>query len=376
MSDRGGNLWLGCHRKGLLMVPLRPVDFNNWSFQSQGISLGSCISSVCEGDEGMVWCTVQGVGIYGFNKSGHVAAHPSAPEAVEFIFRDKQKRFWVGTDDGLFAYDPQTGRYQLKVTFDCDRFNDMTSDDKGRIYISTFSRGFCIYDPETGSLRNRNFSERDSVRGWLCNNWIMGMSSDNRGYIWMATSSGVSCYDPRTDSFRSQGWNSQLDGVVCFDVCELHSGNLADGRSLDGCIAIGTEQGLYLYDRHSRRVERFPGGWGVGIREMEVLSEDLLPWFPDRKMRLIVNHHDQVTRLPEDAVPLATSDFCRYEGFRIGRHILTFQGHPEFTVDYEQHLILNHAENEDDAVKQRALETLETMQPQGDVVAEFLMGML
>ena len=77
--------------------------------------------------------------------------------------------------------------------------------------------------------------------------------------------------------------------------------------------------------------------------------------------------------LPEGAVPLATSDFCRYEGFRIGRHILTFQGHPEFTVDYERHLILNHAENEDDAVKQRALETLETMQPQGDDVAEFLL---
>ena len=123
-------------------------------------------------------------------------------------------------------------------------------------------------------------------------------------------------------------------------------------------------------------VERFDGGWGVGIREMEVLDEDMLPYFPNRKMRLIVNHHDQVMQLPEGATPLATSDFCRYEGFRIGRHILTFQGHPEFTVDYERHLILNHAENEDDAVKQRALETLETMQPQGDVVAEFLMGML
>ena len=259
MSDRGGNLWLGCHRKGLLMVPLRPVDFNNWSFQSQGISLGSTISSVCEGDNGIVWCTVQGVGIYGFNNHGHVVSHPAAPEAVEFIFRDRQKRFWVGTDDGLFAYDPNTGRSQLKVTFDCDRFNDMTSDEQGRIYISTFSRGFCIYDPQTGSLLNRNFSERDSVRGWLCNNWVMGMSSDSKGYIWMATSSGVSCYDPRHDSFRSQGWNTQLDGVVCFDVCELHRGNLADGRSLDGCIAIGTEQGLYLYDRQTRRVERFPG---------------------------------------------------------------------------------------------------------------------
>ena len=67
---------------------------------------------------------------------------------------------------------------------------------------------------------------------------------------------------------------------------------------------------------------------------------------------------------------------CRYEGFRIGHHILTFQGHPEFTVDYERHLILNHSENEDDAVKQRALESLEAMQPQGAVVAEFLMNFL
>ena len=121
------------------------------------------------------------------------------------------------------------------------------------------------------------------------------------------------------------------------------------------------------------QVVRFPGGWGVGIREMEVLDADLLPWFPYKKMRLIVNHHDQVTRLPEGAIPLATSNFCRYEGFRIGRHILTFQGHPEFTVDYERHLILNHAEDEDDAVKRRALATLETMEHQGKRVVEFLL---
>ena len=121
------------------------------------------------------------------------------------------------------------------------------------------------------------------------------------------------------------------------------------------------------------RVERYAGGWGVGIREMEVLDVDLLSYFPDGRMRLICNHHDQVMQLPEGAIPLATSDFCHYEGFRIGHHILTFQGHPEFTVDYERHLILNHAEDEDDAVKRRALESLETMEPQGDVVAEFLL---
>ena len=259
MTDRTGNLWLGCQRKGLLMVPLKPVGFSNWSFLSQGINLGSAISSVCEGDDGIVWCTVQGVGIYGFNRKGHVVAQPAAPDAVEFMFRDKLKRYWVGTDNAFYAYDPTTGRYQQKVTFECDRFNDMTSDDEGRLYLSTFSRGFCIFDPATGSLRNHNFSERDSIRGYLCNNWIMAMESDKQGLIWMATSSGISCYDPHTDNFRSQGWNSQLDGIVCFDVTELHLGSLADGRPLEGCIAVGTEVGLFLYDRQTQRVERFPG---------------------------------------------------------------------------------------------------------------------
>ena len=259
MFDRHGNLWLGCHRKGLLMVPQRPMQFANWSFEMQGISLGSTISSVCDGSDGIVWSTVQGVGVYGFNRQGRVVAHPTAPEAVEFIFRDQKDRYWIGTDDGLFAYDPITGRSQLKVTFECDRFNDMTSDSEGNIYISTFSRGFCVYNPQTGDLRNYNMNDSSSVLGQLCNNWIMGMSADEKGFIWMATSSGVACFDPKTGSFRSQGWESQLDGITCFDVCELHKGQLPNGQQLAGAIAIGTEQGLYLYDPRTHKTERFPG---------------------------------------------------------------------------------------------------------------------
>ncbi len=256
--DHRGNLWLGCQRKGLVLVPQRPTSFTTWSFMAQGLQLGSTISSVCEGDNGLVWCTVQGVGIYGFNASGRVVAHPSSPEAVEFIFRDRKKRYWVGTDDALFSYDPLTGRYQEEVVFDCDRFNDMTSGEDGNIYISTFSRGFCVYNPQTHTLKNHHFNESDTIKGKLCNNWVMGMMVDKKGLLWLATSSGISCYDPVKDSFLSQGWESQLEGIVCFDVCELQSGSLPDGRLLNGSIAIGTEQGLYLYDPKTRQIEKFP----------------------------------------------------------------------------------------------------------------------
>ena len=259
MFDRRGKLCLGCHRKGLLEVPQRPMQFANWSFEMQGISLGSTISSVCNGSDGIVWSTVQGGGVYGFNRQGRVVAHPAAPDAVEFIFRDQKDRYWIGTDDGLFAYDPASGRSQLKVTFECDRFNDMTSDADGNIYISTFSRGFCVYNPQTGNLRNYNMNDSSTVNGRLCNNWIMGMSADQKGLIWMATSAGMACFDSKTGSFRSQGWESQLDGIICFDVCELHKGQLPSGQQLAGTIAIGTEQGLYLYDPRTRKTEHFPG---------------------------------------------------------------------------------------------------------------------
>ena len=257
--DRGGNLWLGCDRKGLLMVPQRPLQFSSWSFEGQGLRLGSPVSSVCEGDGGITWCTVQGVGVYGFNKDGKVVAHPAAPEAVEFIYRDRNHRYWIGTDDAFFSYDPSTGRSERLFSYDCDRLNDMTTDADGNLYVSVYSRGFCIYNPATGSLRNLNFSQEDKGKGRLCNNWIMSLSNDRQGLIWMGTASGVSCYDPRTDNFLSQGWNTLLDGVVCYEVCELHSGQLPDGTKLEGAIAIGTEEGLFLYDRKTRKVKRFPG---------------------------------------------------------------------------------------------------------------------
>ena len=258
MFDHAGNLWLGCERKGLLMVSHRPVFFRNWSFENQGVHLGSTVSSVCEGDGDIIWCTVQGVGVYGFNRQGRIVAHPNAPEAVEFIFRDRQSRFWVGTDDGLFSYNPQTGAYKREVSYECDKFNDMTSDEAGNIYISTFSQGFCVYNPKTGALKNHNIYDTDTLRGRLCNNWVMGLATDSQGLLWLATSSGLACYSPADDSFLSQGWQSQLDDILCFDVCELHKGLLPDGRQLNNCIAIGTERGLFIYDRIKRQAERFP----------------------------------------------------------------------------------------------------------------------
>ena len=100
------------------------------------------------------------------------------------------------------------------------------------------------------------------------------------------------------------------------------------------------------------------------------------PYFPEQEMRLLYSHHDQVLTLPNEAKLCATSDFCRNESFRIGHQVITFQGHPEFTVAYSRHLLTNCCDDEDLEVRQSALQSLESMVPQGPEAARFALELL
>ena len=289
-EDRNGNLWLGCQSKGLVMLQNTPPQFQSWNLQYQGTPLSSTITSVCEGDDDMVWCTVQGNGVYGFNGQGQIIAHPACPTSAEFIFRDRNGRYWIGTNDELYAYDPKTGRAESRVSFNCNRFNDMTDDGRGNIYISTYAKGFCIFNPETNELRNLNSTQKDKEKGWVCNNWIMNMMPDHNGRIWLATSSGVSCYDPVNDSFMSYGWLQLLNGILCYSLCETSNGN----------VLIGTEQGLYIYEPGKKEAVPFPEDNGLKNQVVGYIVETNNGdfwcstssglWHYDAKKKLFINH--------------------------------------------------------------------------------------
>ncbi len=80
-------------------------------------------------------------------------------------------------------------------------------------------------------------------------------------------------------------------------------------------------------------------GWAVGVQETQVLSpaDWMLPY--RERFGLLSSHKDQVVRLPERAEVFASTPFCPNSGFTIGEHILTFQGHPEFSKGYSRALI-------------------------------------
>lgn len=88
------------------------------------------------------------------------------------------------------------------------------------------------------------------------------------------------------------------------------------------------------------KVVKWPKGWAVGMSQNKI--NQYKAWMNpiQNEFNLLVSHQDQVALLPKEAEIVASSEFCPNYMMQIGAHILTVQGHPEFTKDYSRALML------------------------------------
>ncbi|MBQ0731747.1 MAG: hypothetical protein KBT75_13665 [Oleispira antarctica] len=92
-------------------------------------------------------------------------------------------------------------------------------------------------------------------------------------------------------------------------------------------------------------VEESNKGWGVGVRSLATISDSPFSQSLPKHLDLIYSHKDQVVKLPDNARNFISDNFCPYAGFTIGQHIVTLQGHPEFSGEYSTLLFRLRAKN-------------------------------
>ena len=91
--------------------------------------------------------------------------------------------------------------------------------------------------------------------------------------------------------------------------------------------------------RSEARYERAEVGWGVGVKQYEIVAHR---WWmePDTDtISLVASHEDQVIRLPPDATLLARSTYCPIAAFELGERCIAIQPHVEFTAGISGALI-------------------------------------
>jgi GMP synthase-like glutamine amidotransferase len=137
---------------------------------------------------------------------------------------------------------------------------------------------------------------------------------------YLITGSRESVYDDKPWIHRLTEFVQQLDSAR---------------RTLVG-ICFGHQLIAHVLGGETRAAD---AGWAVGVQETQVLSpaDWMLPY--RERFGLLSSHKDQVVRLPERAEVFASTPHCPNSGFTIGEHILTFQGHPEFSKGYSRALI-------------------------------------
>ncbi|HVR31923.1 MAG TPA: hypothetical protein VMS74_04345 [Acidimicrobiia bacterium] len=128
---------------------------------------------------------------------------------------------------------------------------------------------------------------------------------------WIITGSTRSVYD-------DEPWIRRLEGLVQ----EL----IEDERKLVG-ICFGHQM---IGQALGGKVARADQGWGIGVREIEVLARE--PWMePEAStFRVVHSHADQIVEPPPGIRVLASSQHCPVSMLAYGDHVLGIQGHPEF----------------------------------------------
>ena len=247
IEDKDNNLWIGCYKKGLYLLNQRQQAFSSWSFSAQNYIIGSSVSSIAPGENGETWCTVQNSGVFCFDASGKIIAHPTSPAGTCIIYKDRRGAYWISNGSALYSYNPHTGAYQEKLTFTSAGIYCMTDDNQGNLYISVYSKGLYIYNVESGKVTILNMRQRGN-KGFLCNDWVRSMAFDHTGHLWIGTSNGASCLNTKTLSFKDFGWNIILKDRQANGICEGKNGNMI----------IGTEEGLYLFDRKNNKTLALP----------------------------------------------------------------------------------------------------------------------
>ena len=262
LIDRDGNQWYGCYMKGLFLSNNDKNVFHPVSLDELGAGMET-ISSVVGVADGLMLFVVKNHGLYLLDeKTGNTKLLQSPAGPIK-VYSDFRKNVYVYGRDGIYEYDWKHQTYRLLLPSNGLSLDDMQVDAAGDIYFTSQGNGLYVWNRKSGKMTQYLMDDKRPHKT-ICNNWISEIRLDSRGWLWCATTNGVSCMDTKTGYFDVILSRPLLEGKTCYSTLELS----------DGKIAIATEMGLYLYDRKKQQTIPWPHSESISGLRIYSLKKD------------------------------------------------------------------------------------------------------
>jgi len=258
MVDPSDLLWLGGESRGIATARADGAHFPLLVDASRSLDSesGNNIRALLQADDGRLWVGSDAGGLKRVDPdtgafSNHIGAlhralpRPPAPRGVRILGLENgaDGRLWVGSDHGVFDYDPASDEARLVsepavraglVPDSHFRFVRRALD--GSLWIGTFGSGLARYWPDRDEWRMYTHDPGDPQS--LAHGLVNCVFEDQQGQLWVGTLNGLNLIDIASGRSR----RVQHDPADP----ESLSGNLVRAvlKASDGRIWIATHSGL------------------------------------------------------------------------------------------------------------------------------------
>ncbi len=230
---------------------------------AQGKALNSNFINCLYNAGDIVWCGTETGGInqikpknlsfqsYTYNEqtTGSLSQNP-----VNVILEDQDAQLWVGTvegglnlkreDDATFSHFTESSSTQLSH----NSVSALSLDDRERLWVGTWGYGITVIDRKNPAQK-ATFKINSGNHPGLLIDLIGGLQHDTINHcMWIGSNQGLYCYDLRSHSLivPSPGQSfSSIQGII--------------GMTIDdkGSLWVGSQEGVYSVDLKSRKENHF-----------------------------------------------------------------------------------------------------------------------
>ncbi|MCD8182538.1 MAG: hypothetical protein LUE99_04965 [Bacteroides sp.] len=251
--DEEHYLWLASFHGGGIMRSDEPFDaMKQLRFSSVGTaevkSKATVLCVLQEKGKGLWFGNADGTLTFYNEKSKQFKIYPLQFEggkqltSVWFLCLDKKKRFWVGTNNGLFLFNSQTGHYRkidVKVGEEELSIRVISETEDGAIWLGTSNQGVCrIIEDADGNMKIETGYEQKAHINSLS---VRSLLASSDGNLYIGYTNGFAILSPANNSIRN--FYTTHDGL-----CSNFIGCLVeDGK---GRIWLENNSGISRYSRH------------------------------------------------------------------------------------------------------------------------------
>lgn len=215
--DSEKKLWIGT-RDGILVI------HNNKIIQLPSMLREKAKEVKCFTEVGgKVWMS-SNTGLYSYNHLDSTVQHFGKENGVlpeDYIFcldHDQSGDLWLGTEDGVLRFNPETKSYQhinLSSQVSSNIVNFILNEGEKHLWLGTDNGLFSLDLQELKKFDHvvlKKFNEHDGVIGQECNQ--NAVFQDSKNNIWFGTNGGLIKYDPLQDNVNYD----QIQNIHITDV--------------------------------------------------------------------------------------------------------------------------------------------------------------